>query len=369
MIRSSNKVPSQVFGKLRSAITFLAISEVMRYFTDANMDLTDIALLGIVVYIVSGAFVHVLDTVPTTLPTTVLTTPPTTPPVETILVSVFDVQHRLLQSVNRLSIMLSGQALALWAQPSEFDTDSPLSLSQTTSVLVWIIGMLAVLSLLPGTFTNSKQGGSFQSVLLFTFTNGIEAQFYKMKLNPFILFCMALTLMYYLQLIHDRYMASLKPKLAIPNVFRNMLHEAFCMVLANVCIVGVLNTEQQHTHVYSNVLILAQLTCGVILVGFLAEKIQVAASVQTLILWRTSREVWLWIYSFTTDDAVILISLAMLYMLMRKVQTHISQTIILLISKHVVIISLREIQNLPQVPSIVASYMLLLGADILTANF
>jgi hypothetical protein len=357
MMQSSTQVSSRVFGKLRSAITYLAISEVMRYFTDADIDLMDIALLGIVVFVVSGAFVHTLEIVPKT------------PQVDTIFVSVFDVQHKLLESVNRLSIMLSGQALALWAQPSEFDTDSPLSVAQTSSVVVWIIGMLAVLSLLPGSFTNSTQGSSFQSVLLYTFTNGIEAQFYKMKLDPFILFCIALTLMYYLQVINYRYMANLKLELAVPNVFRNMLHEASCMVLANVCIVGVLTAEQQYAQVYANVLLLAQLTCGVILVGFLAEKIQVAASVQTLILWRTSKEVWLWIYSFTTDDLVILISLCMLYMLMRKIQKHISLTIILLISKHVVTISLREIQNLPQVPSIVASYMLLLGADILTANF
>ena len=357
MLQSSKQVSSRVFGKLRSAITYLAISEVMQYFTDADIDLMDIALLGIVVFIVSGAFVHVLDIVPKT------------PQVDTIFVSASDVQHRLLQSVNRLSIMLSGQALALWAQPTEFDAESPLSLSQTSSVVVWIIGMLAVLSLLPGSFTSSHEGSSFQSVLLYTFTNGIEAQFYKMKLDPFILFCMALTLMYYLQVINDRYMASLKLESAIPNVFRSMLHEASCMVLANVCIVGVLTTEQHYAQVYSNVLLLAQLTSGVILVGLLAEKIQVAASVQTLILWRTSKEVWEWIYSFTTDDMVILISLCMLYMLMRKIQTHVSLTIILLISKHVVTISLREIQNLPQVPSIIASYVLLLGADILTANF
>jgi hypothetical protein len=352
----SNHASSRVFGKMRNAITYLAISEVMRYFTDANIELVDIALLGIVVYIVSGAFVNVLDKVPVKSDT------------ETMLVSVYDIQHKLLESVNRLSIMLSGQAIARWAQPAEFDNNSPLSLAQTSSVVMWIIGMLAVLSLLPGTFTNSKQGSSFQSVLLYTFTEGIETQFYKMHLDPFILFCMALALLYYLQLTQDEYVRRIKEQSFTPNVFRTMLHEAICMVLANVCIVAVMS-GQQHAQVYANVLLLAQLVTGVILVGSLAAKIEVAASVQTLILWRTSREMWHWIYLFTTDDFVIFVSLCMLYIFMRKVQTHISLTIILLISKHVVTMSLREIQNLPQIPSIVASYVLLLGADILTTNF
>jgi hypothetical protein len=340
------RVPKRVFGKIRSAITYLAISEVMHFFEDMGIDIMEVSMIGVILFIITGAFLHVKKRGSNVEPNKT-----------SLLTSVYDVQFHVLQSIHRLSLMLSAQALALWVQPKEFDTDSPLSISQTTWVVMWIVGMIAVLSLLPTTFTSSKEGASFQDVLLYTFTNGIERQFYKLSLDPFILFSLALVLLYYVQ-----------KSWSGRNTFLNMVHEAVCMVLANVCIVGFVQ-EAQSTHVYANVLKLGQLVCGVIIVGYLAENIKVAASVQTLILWRASREVWVMVYNFTTDDFTIFFSLLLLYMVLRNVQKYLAVTILLVVSKHVVNVSLREIQHLPQVSAMVASYILLLGADILTEHF
>jgi hypothetical protein len=361
--KDREKVSGQVFGKLRSAITYLAIREVTSYFDDADVNVMDVAMMGIVVYVVSGAFVHMLKP------------DPSVPGNSTLMLSFFDVEYRVLLSVNRLSIMLSGQALAIWVLPVEFDADTAMSVSQASWVVMWIVAMLSVLSLLPTSFTQTDQGSSFQSVLLYTFTDGIEAQFYKLNLDPFVLFCLALAVLYALQRIHSEYLEALKTaeKAAAygdcqnftPNAFRSMSHEALCMVLANVCIVGVLPSESG-TLVYANVLLLGQLAGGVILVGYLAEKIEVAASVQTLILWRASREAWDWIYAFTEDDFVILFSLILLYFFISRLQKQLAYTVILVLSKHIVTIALREVQHLPQLPSMVASYVLLIGVDILT---
>jgi hypothetical protein len=358
------KDSTRVLTKLRSAITYLAISEVMSYFEDWDVSEMEISLIGIILYMVTGAFVHALHKGAYNEALERKKIDANAFPKHAW--SLYDVQTKVLESVSRLSIMLSGQALAIWAQPDEFDTETALTLSQTSWVVIWIVGMLGVLSMLPGSFTDSRQGESFQSVLLYTFTNGIEAQFYKMDIDPMILFCIAIVLLYYLQQIHTRYLRDVNETPgANPNVFRCITHEACCMVLANVCIVGVLD-NQQYAQGYANVLVLAQLITGVIFVGALAERIEVASSVQTLILWRASKEVWEWVSYLTTDDFIIFTSLLMVFAVARLVEPHISLTIILVISKHIVNVALRSIQNLPQIPSMVASFFLLLAADILT---
>jgi hypothetical protein len=355
-----------VLRKLRAAITYLAISEVMQYLQDTDIRTMDIALIGMITYVISGSFLHVIHDNAARYKTQRRDGETRT---ALALLSIFDVQERIVQSINRLSIMMSAQSLAIWAQPAEFDESSVLTAEQTLSIVMWVVAMVTVLSLLPGGFIASQQGASFQSVLLYTFTNGIETQFYKMGLDTFVLSAMSLALLYYLQCIHNLRGTTAAAGGTGDNTgdFRSMLHEAACMVLTNVCISNAISgTESSHT--YKNVLFIAQLFGGVILVSFLGERIALAESVQTLILWRASREVWEWVYYFTSDAFAILIMLCIAYAIMRKVQIHIAMTLILVLSKHIVSMSLHEIKHMPQLASIVASQMLLVVADIVTAR-
>lgn len=340
-----------VLQRLRAAITYLAIHEVMQYLLQANARIMDVAAIGVAAYIVSGFFLAVLDRRLSAEHDRA-----------SLSANVFELQLRLLRSVNRLSIMMSAQALATWAQPAEFDRDGMLSVEQTLAVVMWVVGMVAVLSLLPGGFVASEQGASFQSVLLYTFTNGIEIQFYKLRLDRFVLACSALALLYYLQQLHARYLAA-----GARGTFRCMLHEAVCMVLTNVCISSVLE-HAESSHAYKNVLSMAQILGGLILVSFLAERMRLADSVQTLVLWRASREISAWAHYFTADPFAILVALFMAYTIAQRVQQHIALTVMLVLSKHIVSMSLAAVKLLPRVPSIVASQLLLVLVDIVAAH-
>lgn len=344
-----------VVGKLRSAITYLAINEVMTFLGDAGVDYMDIALVGVVLYVLSGSFLH-----STQLNVVVRET--------NMRESFLVIETRILQSVNRLSIMLSAQALARWVRPDAFDNARYLSLEQVVFMILWVVTMLAVLSLLPGGFVQTEQGASFQSVLLYTFTDGIEVLFNHLRLEPLILFVASLVLLYYLQALHFAYVAFCKQRGVGLNAFRNISHEAMCMVLANVCIAGVMKGEHS-AHSYKNVLLLAQYVAGVIFVSFLAQHIQLASSVQTLILWRASREVWDWINLFTTDKFIILTCLCLAYGIMQKVQTDIAMTLMLVLAKQLVNSTLEQVSNLPQLPSIVASHVILVLCDVLASQF
>ena len=342
-------------GKLRSAITYLAINEVMTFLSEVGVDYMDIALVGVVLYILSGSFLHSIKTNVVVGESNMKT-------------SVLALETRILQSVNHLSIMLSAQALARWVRPDAFDNERYLSLEQVVFMVLWVVTMLACLSLLPGGFVQTEQGGSFQSVLLYTFTEGIEVLFNHLRLNALILFVAALVLLYYLQTIHFAYVAYCKQRRVGLNTFRNISHEAMCMVLANVCISGVMKGEHS-AHSYKNVLLLAQYVAGVIFVSFLAKHIQLASSVQTLILWRASREVWAWINLFTTDKFIIIACLGLAYGIMRKVQTDIAMTLMLVLAKQLVDSTLEQVSNLPKLPSIVASHVILVMCDVLASQF
>jgi hypothetical protein len=346
---------STAVGKLRSAITYLAINEVMTFLGDVGVDYMDIALVGVVLYVLSGSFLHSIK--------------------RNVGIgggnmteSFVALEARILQSVNRLSIMLSAQAVARWVRPDAFDNARYLSLEQVVFMILWVVTMLAVLSLLPGGFVQTEQGASFQSVLLYTFTDGIEVMFSHLRLNPLILFMVALVLLYYLQTIHFAYVAYCKERGVSLNTFRNISHEAMCMVLANVCIAGVMKGDDS-AHSYKNVLLLAQYVAGVIFVSFLAKHIQLAASVQMLILWRASREVWDWINLFTTDKFIIIACLGLAYGIMKKVQTDIAMTLMLVLAKQLVNSTLEQVSNLPQLPSIVASHVILVMCDVLAGQF